>query len=184
MLGYAAQSPRYINDAYADGAAFASAQMHEQLKHTPMYAGLSNRLIDRYYFSTARPAMGSGTMVPVSAEYLGQRSEPALTRAWTEQLVEDTFSRGDQQFVQMLPMQQVVTNTPKANSFTRELVDPLTGQSTNFIAFSFVPQYATELEQREALRKAYDMGVEVHRRNLDNSYYWRAPGQSFRHAPQ
>jgi len=174
---------------YQESAVNVRQMFDDMLPWTGVRAQVAPQLINQFYFSTSRPGMGQNTLIPVGMEHPSNRidlhdptRDPMQTAwAWTKQLIDDQSVRGDQAFIQQQPMIPVVVNRAFANSITRELHHPLTGESTNFINFAYMPQYATVKQQQIALHNAQAQGAVAHRRNLGGDKYWRNPNQSFRY---
>jgi hypothetical protein len=164
----------------------------DQVQWSGVMGQIAAGKINQYYFSTARPSMGQGTVIPVSIEQEGNevdlhnpnKDPMQLAWAWTKQLYEDSYVRGDQLFAQLQGDTPTARNRGIANTFTRELHDPKTGESTNLINFAYMPAYPTIKQQQIALHLANDLGAGVHRRNYGNDVYWRNRNQSFRYAPE
>lgn len=181
-----------LNSAsYQQMAPNLSRLYRNEIPWSGIRGGFAQQKINAYYFSTQRPDMGQGTVIPVSYEQQGNgvdfndgsKDPMQLAWQWGKQLAEDDYVRGDQAFAQMQGMTPVIKNRAVGNSITRELHHPLTGESSNMMAFSYMPAYATLKQQQIALHLANEVGAAINRRNLGNDVYWRNPNQSFRYLP-
>ena len=192
MLGPVAKhaNPPFHTAEYTQAQSFIDETQHANSMWGGVQAQVAPQLIGQYYFDTARPGMGQATMYPVSIDQDGARvdlndssTDPLqLTYAWNRQLITDTHTRGDQMFSQMQGRTPSSRRRGIANTFTRELSHPVTGESTNLIQFAYIPAYPTATQQKIAHHLANDLGAETTRRNYGNYLYWRNPNQSFRYA--
>jgi len=175
---------------YQNSVAFLHTQMQDQMNYGGVIGGLANRQIGQYYFNTARPSQGQGTVIPVSIDQFGNKvdlhnpnQDPLqLAYRWNRQLTDDTYVRGDQRFIQM----QSETPTARArgigNCPTRELQHPLTGETTNMVQFSYIPAYPSLVQAKKAADIMQQLGASATRRNIGNDVYWRNANQSFRYS--
>lgn len=175
---------------YQNAVPFLHRQMQDEMNYGGVIGGLANRQIGQYYFDTARPSQGQGTVIPVSIDQFGNEvdlhnpdQDPMqLAYRWNRQLTDDTFVRGDQRFAQMQGEVPTARMRGIGNSFTRELQHPLTGEMTNMVQFSYIPAYPSLMQTKKAADVLEQMGATATRRNIGNDMYWRNANQSFRYS--
>lgn len=175
---------------YAQTGNYLDEQSMANASYWGVHASTVPNNLNAYYFHTARPAMGQATFVPVSIDTEGNSadlSDPNVDPlkavfGWNRQLQHDAYIRGDQKLTQHQPTTPSKRIRGIANTFTRELEHPITGESTNMIQFSYVPAYPTVVQQRNAIDIIAKQGPHALRRNYDNDRYWRNMNQSFRYS--
>lgn len=163
-------------DVYERDVPFLQQQFALQARYGGVPRGLANQLVKEYYFATPNQY---GHPVMPTLNTPGSSDPVADAYGWLGGLYTDGYARGQQRFTRQQGAVPTKRGRGIAQTFTRELRDPETGQVSNLMNLSYMPPYPTATQVDIAMHQAEMHGAQ--RRNVDNDLYWRAANQSFRH---
>lgn len=162
-------------------------ELHAQhMRYASQMGGLVNRQISDYHFHTENP---HARRVPVGIEQLDPMWQSPdkdvmhdVVQAWSHELTANGYDRMRQKLMQMQADAQTTRRRGIGTTFTRELAHPLAPQDkTHLLNYSFMPAHPTTRQMARARKQAEDLGAFVDYHRIGEEYFWKAPGQSFRH---
>lgn len=182
---YSAVAPNDNPNTFTDNdtveQADQSVQAFQQLQHSGAQGSLNSILINQYHFDTERP---NERWWPVTQYDLHDANEDSVGKMYQMQamLQADSVVRMSQKLLQ----QQAEPRSNRRRGIVETLSDgelshPLTGETTRFQDFSFMPGNQNVTMENRALDLAYANGGDYGMRVPGQQYYWRAPRNTFRH---
>ncbi len=156
----------------------------QQLEHAGGVGGVAASFINGSLFSTARPGAGQYSVVPVTIDEMGRFADGSteMVHSWHKLMSAQQYVRLDQKFLQAQPDVTPSNKRATVHALTSELIHPATGESTEFIAYAFIPHNPSDLQVKAGAEKAKRLQSDTVRRAFEQEFYWRAPNQSFRHS--
>lgn len=158
----------------------------QHLRYASQQGGLNSALISDYHFHTENP---DERRVPVGVEHLHPNWQSpqhdcmhSVVQSWAHELTDDGYDRMHQKLTQL--QSDAVTNRRRGigTTFTRELAHPLDpGAETHLLNYSYMPSHPTKRQMARAREMAAELGAFVDYHRIGEEYFWKAPGQSFRH---
>lgn len=187
-----AQTPSaFAHEEVRNNVPYLMMLQKEQLAVGGAQAGMAAKMTNNTLFSTSRPDGRQHTIVPVTIDELGRWPKPddpsfdsvaELAHSWERLMTAEQWVRLDQKLTQAQPDVTPHNKRATVHSMTPELVHPDTGESTEFIAYAFIPHDPSALQIKRGQQMAERLHSFVANREADQALYWRAPGQSFRHS--